>query len=124
MVLTLGSKLDTYSSFILTSESKKPGQLTVVYHYCNLSRFFLTQTLIFFLRWSLPFRYHSINSKAQRNQLQMNEWILILFFYLLSWAHFIYDGEKYHCKKKVPLFAREILIFNNTYHCLFALLIS
>ena len=23
-----------------TSESKKPGQITVVYHYCQLSRFF------------------------------------------------------------------------------------
>ena len=29
----------------LTSESKKSGQITVVYHYWNLSRFFLTQTL-------------------------------------------------------------------------------
>ena len=30
---------------VVTSESKKPGQNAVVYHYCNLSRFFLTQTL-------------------------------------------------------------------------------
>ena len=31
---------------LITSESKKPGQIAVVYHYCDLSRFFLTQTLL------------------------------------------------------------------------------
>ena len=30
----------------ITSESKKPGQIAVVIHYWNLSRFFLTQTLL------------------------------------------------------------------------------
>ena len=29
----------------ITSESKKPRQIAVVYHYYDLSRFFLTQTL-------------------------------------------------------------------------------
>ena len=30
---------------LIMSESKKPGQVAVVIRYCNLSRFFLTQTL-------------------------------------------------------------------------------
>ena len=29
----------------VTFESKKPGQIAVVYHYWDLSRYFLTQTL-------------------------------------------------------------------------------
>ena len=34
-----------YKNLIVTSESKKPGQFAAVIHYCELSRFFLTQTL-------------------------------------------------------------------------------
>ena len=35
------------SYFCIISEAKKPGQIAVVYHYCDLSRFFLTQTLFY-----------------------------------------------------------------------------
>ena len=37
-----------FKQLFITSESKKPGQITLVIQYCNLSRFFLTQTLINF----------------------------------------------------------------------------
>ena len=39
---------------LIMSESKKPGQIAVVIHYCNLSRFFLTQTLSLGLDYSPP----------------------------------------------------------------------
>ena len=43
--------IDTNNSILpmkelsLTSDSKKPGQTAVLYHYCGLSKFFLKQTL-------------------------------------------------------------------------------
>ena len=40
-----------FSLFQLTSESKKPGQIAIVLHYCDLSRFFLTQTLLSLTFW-------------------------------------------------------------------------
>ena len=36
-----------HNEFSITSESKKPGQNTVVYHYCDLSRFFWLRRYVF-----------------------------------------------------------------------------
>ena len=65
-------KVEWIDFTLLTSESKKPGQIAVVYHYCDSSRFFLTQTLILIkVYFESMYNVHTYLSSIRQN-LQSN----------------------------------------------------